>query len=144
MMYVEVEAIVRQPLERVWAWWSDFGNVGDEFRISHGFSSSQRKVLRVSAEGASFTDTTFGSTIRREVVFTGPHQFHESARGGARFESDWSFEAVGAARTRVKRTLDIKSKALEPLGKLGSWGTRQVASHDLRAHARACEMDLAR
>lgn len=142
MIHVEVELIVRRPLDAVWAWWTDFGNVGDESRVSHGFTSSRRRVERLDANGVAFTDASMGSTIRREVVFGALHEFHESARGGARFESDWKFEAVGASRTRITRKMDVKAKALEPFGALAVWGTRRVVLHDLRAHARACENDL--
>src|SRR5688500_1755851 len=139
---VEVSIVVRAPLERVWAWWTDYGNAGDESKVWHGVTTSRRRVLAAGPEGCTFTDTSLGSTVRRDVRITGPHAFHESARGGARFESDWRFERAGEGRTRIVRALDVRSKPASALGPLGRWSVRRMAEVDLRAHAKEAERDL--
>lgn len=139
---IEVSAVVRAPVERVWAWWTDFGSAGDETKVWHGATSSRRRIVAAGPEGATFTDTSMGSTVRREVRLTGPRSFHESARGGARFEADWTFERVGESRTRIVRALDVRSKPANALGPLGRWAVRRVTQMDLDAHVREAERDL--
>lgn len=131
-----MSALVHAPLDRVWAWWTDFGKPGDEFRVSHGLGSSTRRILDAGPGEIVIEDRSIGGTIRRTVRVGPDHRIHETGAGAQRFESEWRFEAVDAARTRVTRTMRLRAAAVfKPF----AWA---VTLQDLRHHCREATRDL--
>lgn len=135
-MRFEASALVDAPVERVWAWWTDFGEAGASFRMSHGLGASTRRILEASAGVVVLEDKSLLGTVRRTVRLLDGRRLHEVGTGGQTFESEWRFEDAGGGRTRVTRTMRVRGhKAFAPFARL-------VTNADLRHHCREAERDL--
>lgn len=136
-MRLAAEAEIAAPLDRVWAWWTDFGEAGASFRMRHGAGSSRRRILSNADGVVVLEDRSLLGTLRRTVRILPDHRLHEAAEGGQSFESEWSFRDAGGGRTRVVRTMRIRA---HPFFKpVSAWIVRQ----DLRHHCREAERELA-
>lgn len=134
-MRIEAVGEIDAPLDRVWAWWTDFGKEGDVFRMAHGLGASTRTILHVEPGRVVLEDRSLLGKVRREVRI-GDRALHETASGGQAFESEWRFEDAGSGRTRVVRTVRLRAHAA-----FGPFA-RAVTRADLRHHCRAAEREL--
>lgn len=135
-MRFEVACDVAAPVERVWAWWTDFGKPGDAFRMTHGLGSSRRRVLEASPERVVFEDRSLLGTVRRTIRIDGARSFVETGEGSQTFESRWTFEPTPSGGTRVTRTMRVRAARV-----YGPFA-RFVTQADLRHHCREAERDL--
>jgi hypothetical protein len=135
-MRYQVEAFVDAPVDRVWAWWTDFGEPGQVFRVKHGAGSSTRTVLARDAKSVAFQDKSALGVIHRVVTFGEGRTFAEVGTGGQTFEATWSFEPAGAARTRVVRVMRVRAASIfRPFA-------ARVTAQDLRYHCREASKEL--
>ena len=135
-MRFEVACDVAAPVERVWAWWTDFGKAGDEMRVTHGLGASRRRILEAAPDRVVFEDRSLLGTVRRTVRLQPGHRFLETGEGAQAFECAWRFDATDAGGTRVTRSMRVRAaRALGPFARL-------VARADLRHHCREAERDL--
>lgn len=137
-MRFEVSGEVEAPLERVWAWWTDFGATGESFRMKHGPGSSTRTILASDARGATFEDASLIGTVHRVVTLGEGHTFDEVGSGDQAFECQWRFEPVGEGRTRVVRVMRVR--AAKVFGPFARW----VSAQDLRYHCREATRELSK
>ena len=127
---------VAAPVDRVWAWWTDFGKAGDEQRVTHGLGASRRRILEASPGRVVFEDASALGTVRRTVTLQEGHRFLETGEGGQTFESEWRFEPTPEGGTRVTRSMRVRAARV-----FGSFA-RLVTAADLRHHCRQAEKDL--
>lgn len=135
-MRFEVAATVDAPVEKVWAWWTDFGEPGQVLRVRHGAGSSTRTIVARDAKRVEFEDKSILGTVRRVVTLGEGHVFTEVGSGGQAFESTWRFEPDGDSRTRVVRTMRLR--AARVFGPFARW----VSAQDLRHHCREATREL--
>jgi hypothetical protein len=135
MRYV-VAATVDAPVERVWAWWTDFGEPGQVLRVKHGAGSSTRTILARDERSVAFQDKSALGVIHRVVTLGEGWTFTEVGTGGQTFEATWRFEPEGPARTRVVR--EMRVRAAPVFRPFATWVTRQ----DLRYHCREASKEL--
>lgn len=127
---------VAAPVDRVWAWWTDFGAPGDEQRVTHGLGASRRRILEASPGRVVFEDKSMLGTVRRTVTLREGRTFLETGEGDQAFESEWRFEAAPGGGTRVTRTMRVRAaRVFGPFARL-------VTAADLRHHCREAEKDL--
>lgn len=135
-MRYQVEAFVEAPVERVWSWWTDFGEPGQVVRVKHGAGHSTRTVLARDAASVAFEDKSALGVIHRVVTFGEGRTFGEVGTGGQTFEATWTFEPAGPARTRVVRVMRVRAAGI--FRPFATWVTAQ----DLRYHCREASMEL--
>lgn len=129
-----MSAFARVPLDAAWAWWTDFGEAGERFPMSHGFGPMQRRIL--SREGRVWVMEERGplgiglQSRRRVSALDAEHAIVEDFLKPAGLKSRWQF-AAEAGGTRVSRTLRV-SRRYE---KMGRW----IAQRDLEHHVRELE-----
>lgn len=131
-----VEAEVAAPLDRVWAWWTDFGEPGASFRMKHGAGSSTRRILENAGGVVVLEDRSVLGNLRRKVRILPDHRLLETAEDGQEYESEWTFREAGPDRTRITRSMRVRA---HPVFKpFAAW----VARQDLKHHCREAERDL--
>lgn len=137
---VSVESAV--PIERAWAWWTDFGAVGSESVVDHGMGRTLRAVKarwgnRIVMEERP--DVPGGRHLPpfRHSVDLDPEArlFVETA---ATYEARWTFQPTAAGGTRITRTLRQKGVGhLTP-----DYLSRKVMERDLKVHVAEMEREL--
>lgn len=143
-MDLEVSNLVHAPLDRVWAWWTDFGEVGALFVIDHGLSRTRRRI--VSREGNVLLIEERGAgpkpgllLVRHRVtIHAERHELEEDVLFPGRNHSVWRFRAEGDA-TRITRVF-----ARHGLSKLAPAGvSKRFLQRDLDAHVAEANRELA-
>lgn len=126
--------MVRRPVEDVWAWWTDYGAVGSEERITHGLGiPSRRRVVSREGEIVVLRESVLGISTLEHRIELHPAQraFREEAKA---FTAWWRFERSPEG-TRVRR--EVETRGWAPRGP-AVWAARR----DLEHHARQCEAYL--
>lgn len=126
-MPLTVAGEINAPLAAVWAWWTDYGEVGVETKVGHGGLSSKRRVLH-KEPGAVVIEDRWGPFRARRKLEIGEHVVVERNK---QFRATWRFEAVGGDRTRVTRVIETKAPF-----------ARWMIQRDMDAHCRDAERDL--
>jgi hypothetical protein len=142
-MDVVVSGLIEAPLERAWAWWTDFGEVDELFVIDHGISRTRRRVVAKKDNWIVLEERGAGPKpgillVRHRVtIHPGEHALQEEVLWPTRGWSRWTFSAEGAG-TRVTRTYPLRGLArLVPAGV-----ARRFAQQDLDAHVAAANREL--
>lgn len=139
MVRFEVTHEIAAPVDAVWAWWTDFGEVGQSFRVKHGAGSSTRTIVGREGDTITFYDKSILGNVRRSVTINHVERMlHEVGTEGQTFESTWRFEAMGPRTTRVARTM--RARASPIFRGFSRWLTKQ----DLAYHCREAERELTR
>lgn len=123
--------MLEAPLADVWAWWTDFGEVGVTHRVGHGTLPSRRTVLHKAGREVVIEDR-WGLFAARRKLEIGDHVIVERNRG---FRATWRFEAVGS-RTRVSREVETSGPRFTHAV------SRRLLQRDLEFHCREAERDL--
>lgn len=137
-MRYEVSAIVRDSPERVWIWWTDYGDAGDKYRVWHGFAWSDREIVAREGNIIDMRESIFGVPVLRHRVELHPARRALRETSDA-FEAWWSFEAHPDG-TRVRRMVEVGGKAarLAPRG-LTVWSARKDIHHHAREYEKSNE-----
>lgn len=141
-MKLVVETVVRAPLPRVWAWWTDYGKPGESFVVDHGNGTGIRSIEANDGKVVVFTDASpLAGEIKRRVEILEDHRLRDVGEGKRPFVSDWSFVAVDEG-TRVRRFIEFRHPVAEMLGPIGRALASRLIKKDLVAHARQCEAEV--
>lgn len=116
-MRFEVTAEVDAPVEQVWTWWTDYGTVGQEEMLAHGFGAKGRRRVveagprRVVLDESMPLPFVGGVQLVRHEVLLDPDAktFREVAIEGPPFESRWAFETTATGRTRIRREVVMEN-----------------------------------
>ena len=136
-MRYEVSAVVRDAPESVWAWWTDYGEVGHSEIVGHGFGRARREVVAKEGDRITLRESAMGMPVLRHEVELHPARraFRETSE---LFDAWWSFEAHPDG-TLVRREVEVHPRGA---GKLAPRGVaRWLAQKDLEHHARAYEKE---
>lgn len=126
------------PLDAAWTWWTDFGDAGERFPMSHGFGPMQRRIL--SREGKTWVmeergPLGIGLQSRRKVtVEDSTRSIVEEFLVPRGMRSRW-WMTPDEDGVRISRTLRVSSR----YAKVSRW----VAQRDLAFHVREMERALA-
>jgi uncharacterized protein YndB with AHSA1/START domain len=138
---VSASGIIPAPLERVWAWWTDFGEVGELFVIDHGVSRTRRRVLAREGDTLVLEERGAGPKpgillVRHRVtILKDERAIDEEVTFPQRLRSRWEFRAE-AEGTRVTRTLTLRGLArLSPAPVARRWIQRDLDAHVQQASA---------
>ena len=128
-MRYEVSAVVPGRPEDVYAWWTDYGPVGSEQRVTHGIGWSDRTVESRDGDRIVLRESVLGITVLRHTVELHPAQLALKESADA-FVSWWSFEAVPSGGTRIRRQVEVLGRGarLAPRS-LTAWSAQKDLDH---------------
>ncbi len=143
MREIEASGVIRAPLDRAWAWWTDFGEVGELFVIDHGVSRTRRRVIAREGDALVLEERGAGPKpgmllVRHRVtILPAERALREEVTFPARVVTRWEFREDPEG-TRVTRRVDRRGLArLAPAGLSRRWVQR-----DLDAHVAAANREL--
>lgn len=149
-MRVVVSVETSRSVEALWAWWTDFGQAGDEFDVTHGVGVGRRRILLADPDHVCFEERLpfpggggprlFLEDVR---ILRDARRLEVTGKGRPHWEDTWTFEATLAGGARVTRTMRIHSAALDRMGKAAEWVVRRFVQADVEHHVRQFEREVA-
>lgn len=144
-MKATLHATISAPRDRVWAWWTDYGEPGGSFRLWHGNGWGTRTIRSNDGRVIEMTDESpLAGAFARRVEVLGGYRITDVGTGERPFRSEWRFEeADGGRATRVVREIEFPSpRIVKLLGPMGRALATRLVQRDLDAHCKEAERDL--
>ncbi len=134
--------MARIPVDEAWAWWTDYGEAGDEQNVTHGLGTSRRRILEKTGTHIVLEEDLplpFGAhvpLVRHEVdIEAGARTIREHGTRPHEYDSRWYFEPGSTGNeTRITRVMEIPAPALDELGPLAEDVVRRFITKDLEHH----------
>lgn len=144
-MRIVASVLAPAPPDEVWAWWTDYGDVGTREHIDHGLGATTREVVEKSGNRYVFRERLLGGVGKLEhdaIVLDAERRVEEHYLGGVGvpYSATWRFEPEEGGRvTRITRVIDAEVPGPGFLGELAAPAARLAIERDLATHVREFE-----